>query len=193
MKRMTIRIAASSILLSAFLLSLACSGPQTTDQNSNRSNSATNSNSNSASLAPPDCSGSPADKIVKIKDGVKKNIDKDPGLKKQHDAGGGFTYDVKEDPPGSNQIVMTFSGRVGGQDQMLSLVGTANGYMRKGCVDKVSFASPGAPAAAGGFEWQACDYPNVPCPGGQCLPSCMPVGANTNANTGSNSGNKNGN
>ncbi|HEY2847601.1 MAG TPA: hypothetical protein VGI80_07265 [Pyrinomonadaceae bacterium] len=53
-------------------------------------------------------------------------------------------------------------------------------FVAKGCIQKVLFLPPGttlppAPTASGdvqGFGWTSCDYPNVACAGGECLPSC---------------------
>jgi hypothetical protein len=188
MTKMTIRIALSAIFFSAILLTLACPDPQTTNQNANRSNSATNSNSDA--LVAADCSGgNMADKIKKVKDGVKRNIDNDGKLKLQHDAGW-FTYVVAEDPV-SHQMVMTFSGRIGGENEMKDLVATTNGYMKKGCVDRVTFGAMQGPLVAEGFEWSACDYPTRPCPNGECREVCPMIVGNSNSNT--NSGNKNAN
>ena len=97
-----------------------------------------------------------------------------------------LAYDVEiagTDP--NKYLVLYFAGTVeankGKSNKPFEdLAKYADEFVAKGCVQRVLFLPPGtvlppAPVAADdmqGFGWTACDYPNVACAGGECLPSC---------------------
>ena len=180
MKNQSIRITGAIVLFGAMLLSLACpGGPQDNTKNSEQTTEP------ETELADDTCTvGTTSEKITKLKNKIKNNIDGNTALKNQFD-NSDFTFDVAEDSYGN--IVLNVSGKLSGDGKILEdLNKTFKSYLKKSCVVKVTFAESGSPASAvSRFEWGLCEEPMVPC-NGECKTSCAtaspaPPDANTNS------------
>jgi len=96
---------------------------------------------------------------------------------------------------GVDTLNLLIEGRIGGPTQFGVLEGIIKNFVKAKCTSKVIFVKPGTlplkegalPGDYTGFEWTACDYPNEPCPGGECRPpgTCPNPLPSTNGNTNS--------
>jgi hypothetical protein len=194
---------------------LAGCGPRTENGNANASNNAntttntTADNANASSITPladPCNEGNINDRLAKVDQKIKDKI-KNSSLNDQY-IGGTFKYQLVIGPgtPG-NSIDMFVEGAITGKDQFPDFVGIVKTFAKAKCTQKVTFVKSGTlPVKQGsmtggvGFDWvSGCDYPNVACPGGECLPACTTVNptpppvppANSNSSHNSNTpGNK---
>jgi hypothetical protein len=142
----------------------------------------------------------------KVYQKIKENIEKS-SLETQY-AAGKIKFDVVKAPgTAPDTLYLYIEGRIIGRDEFDVLTDILDNFVNAKCTSRVVFVRPGTiPLKAGaslnddpGFEWTACDYPNEPCPGGECrAPGTCPdptpdVNTNTNskpktnANTNSNS------
>jgi hypothetical protein len=193
MKNELIRAALAMTALGAVLLSLSCQGGGGNNTaNANRA-MVTNTNA-SQSTADAACTGTPEEKINKIKKAIDTDIENDPELRAQKN----FSISVSEE----NKIIsIKIAGKVAAKEVTFSqFVGIFHKYIKKDCVRSVKFESTTATAASFDFQWNSCDDPKKPCPNGECSTDC-PQGmmqpansnSNTNSNTSSDSNSKKGN
>jgi hypothetical protein len=191
MNKNIFRIAATATLFVIALIILACQDPQNTNQNTSRVNVNAGQAVNDPGAIDADCSGTADEKKIKVRDGVKGKIDGNGKLKPQYDRGL-FKYDVTVTANG--KLEMTVNGVIEGEGTMEDLSKALKPYVKKGCVQKVTFDLTSASALAAGFVWLVCEAPNIPCPNGECAPACpMLTPAPGNTTTNSNTGNKAGN
>ena len=192
------------------LFASACTpGPQNTNSNQNQNaNTATKANSTGGAIPLSDdgtCSiANITQRRQDVYNKIKEKIEHST-LNDQYQAKT-FKFDVVIPTGlGVDTLNLLIEGRVsgaGGKDQFTVLSGIIKDFVKAKCTSKVIFVKPGTlplkegalPGDITGFEWTACDYPNVPCPGGECLPpgTCPTLlpGGNTNTNTNSNSNSK---
>ena len=79
-------------------------------------------------------------------------------------------------------VYVFFEGRVSGMDVMVDVAKSVEKHVKKKCAFRIFFVKPGtlplneqqrmSPDSIDAFEWNACDYPKVPCPNGECLDYC---------------------
>ena len=206
MKKIFLKYTLIFTVLTAVLLIIAC------DQGTRNTNVAQsqNTNTNVAKAAPitealgDTCEGTLEEKLKKLQEKLEKRFKDDKDIGDQLGKGW-FKFKVdKVTGIYASRIVLYVEGKIIGNDHFPDLLKIVKDYMKKGCLEKVTFLPAGSIPAAGtfnpppdgvGFEWIACEDPMVPCPGGYCdLPSnCGSMAANTNAtapansNSGSNS------
>lgn len=201
MKAQLMRIMVGVVGLGALLYFLACSPPapnnkSTQNQNLSPDQNAAGANKASMNMQPCDDFGSGHGAHAKaIKDEIEGKMG--PSLKKllkdQNNPNGTFTLEVQKAANGKYYVGYV-KGKVSGDDNLKELSNILNDFQGKQDCLRVIFFQPTQTSAAAdggpGFEWSACEYPMVVCPGGEC---CMPVdpNANSNANTGNTNANTN--
>ncbi|MEO7658536.1 MAG: hypothetical protein ABIV48_02880 [Pyrinomonadaceae bacterium] len=111
-----------------------------------------------------------------IEDKIKKS-----SLRDQYPAA--FKFNVLKAPGNNaNSLYLYIGGKISGPDEFAVLEKIIKNFVKRKCTSRVIFVPvAGVPLdTAGvsndpGFEWTACPYPTVPCPGGECeLPGNCP-------------------
>jgi len=79
-------------------------------------------------------------------------------------------------------VYVFFEGRLSGQDVMVDVAKSVEKHVKKKCAFRVFFVKSGtlplteqqksSPNTIDAFEWNACDYPMIACPDGECRSSC---------------------
>jgi hypothetical protein len=135
-------------------------------------------------------------KVTAVGDDVNTSVNSDPDLKAQRDGTGhpngtkNFKYLVGKAGTGTNEhVVLVIEGKIndgqpGNQPAKLmkNLAHLIQKNVKRGCLSSVWFVKPGTlPITAArydfnnieGFEWSACEWPNVPCSDGSCSQACL--------------------
>lgn len=195
MKKSMIKTTLGTWALLVVLFAAGCTPPpQNTNSNQNQ-----NASTGAVALLDSACSEANInDRRTKVFDAVKKKIESS-SLKDEY-AAGTFKFDVVTAPGINPQTLYLYlEGKISGADKFGDLGKIVKNFMNAKCTSRVVLVPPGTlPLTASssanivGFDWLACDYPNVGCPTGECLPpgsTCMMAVPNqpANANTGSNS------
>lgn len=198
-----IKLVLAVVVLASFLTELACGGGSSVNNTNANTTNVNSTSSETAIVTDSACNENNINtRLQKVTDAVARKIGNKPGLQDQLDRGV-FKYQIVIGPgtPGDS-LDMYIEGQVGGKDNFADLIGIIKNFIQRKCTDQVYFVAPGTlpikptTGGGGGFEWFACEDPNVPCPGGECLLSCPAppggnVNTNTNTKTNTNSGNKN--
>jgi hypothetical protein len=214
----------AAFVLWTFAMTLACGGGGQ-NSNSNASNvgnaNSNTANANAVSLAKAfDCDRDTADGKAQA---IRTYIENEMTVDKDHK--GNLVNQAFEDKPPATKLTFTltpqwpepgnlskmyfdleFSGLVRGNDNandrnhpFKKIAEILDKVVKKGCVQNVTFKAPSKHLTdyVDGFQWTACDWPNVPC-NGACEPTCnrkggtnssKPTNGNTAGNTTSASGN----
>ena len=186
-------------LLLAVIFAAGCTPPPQNVNSNQNANTAANANSaESSQVATTDSTCTEANinqRRQKVYDKIKDKIEHST-LSTQY-AAKTFKFDVVI-PAGAgvDTLNLLLEGKVsgeGGNEQFTALTGIIKNFVHAKCTSRVLFVPPGTlpltastTASLGGFEWIACDYPNEPCPGGECRPpgTCPnPLDGNQNSNT----------
>lgn len=202
MKKNMINTTLGTWALLVVLFAAGCTPPPQNVNSNQNTNAAANTNSaDIASIATIDSACSDTDihmRRDKVFAKIKDKVEHSTSLSGQY-AAQTFKFDVVIPPGlGVNTLNLLIEGKLSGPDGFGDLAKIIKNFVNAKCTSKVIFVPPGTlPLTAStasnydGFEWIACDYPNVPCATGECLPpgtcpTIMPSGT-PNANTGSNS------
>jgi predicted small lipoprotein YifL len=179
----------------AALIGLSACGPggpnsNLVDRNANASNSAnslTNSATPEPTLAEPAaCKVNPmADRATAVQNAILTDINADTELKTQFGRHL-FNYMVTSGPGANPQyLIIYFEGGIRAHKTNYNkpfkdLIKLLDPYVSKTCGRQVVLVKTGTlppqPSIAfvgyDGFMWSACDDPDIPCPGGECKPTC---------------------
>ena len=188
------------IVFGCMVMSLACGTDSRTDNRSVVSNadSADAPDGDRSSICPANASFQ--DKKTNITTYIENELTKLDKLKQQK--GAGFDYEIiPVTPQQLLEIKVTGFVRGAGKQETTfeDFLDIIDGLMKKGCIDRVTFhqgISIQNELPRDGFEWQACEPPNVYCANGVCQQNCSNLdtnSANTGANTNSSNSNSNSN
>jgi hypothetical protein len=191
MKRQLFRIVLLVIALAMGSWLMSCAtGPQNVNQNTGNAN--TNTITNTLGVAPAVatvCDGlsNINAKVNAVGNDVNASINTDPELKAQRDNNiPNFKYLVGKAGSGSSEhVVLVIEGKVSDGNQpaklMKNLAHLIQKNVKRGCLLRVWFVKPQTLPLTPerfdfnnieGFEWSACEWPDIPCPGGICAQSC---------------------
>ncbi len=195
MKNDSIKFAVAMLVFGSTLFSLACGGGNTVSNSSEVANVA-------ASKDDPCKAGlTPDQKIANLNTLFNERIGKNGKLKKQKDDRQ-FNFTFSKFTP-RDRIWMNVEGQFLGTGEgnkettFENFFDLADGYMREGCIEKITFnrnQPPGEAALNGGSDWVLCEYPNVYCADGSCQrPELCPLDADRKTANVSTSGNANSN
>ncbi len=191
MTKIKFRIGTSAVLVCAIMLAIGCSGSQNANQNANRVNSTPASGATDNAVAASDCSGNTAgERRANVMNGVETNI-KAGRLKKQFTD---RTFNFGVSVLAGDKLSIVVGGTISGEGTLEDLAKALKPFVKKECVQKVMLTDSNQNlASASGFLWLGCEYPNVPCPNGECAPACPALTPVPTSNTNGNSANKTGN
>lgn len=200
MNLVIIRVALATVSLAALLLTLACGGGASNgNANIAVKNDGTNTNVNAEEvsearkslMAGNPCIAAGIDARLSNVNAVMDSAFSDPKepLHDQYNKQGGFKYQLVKGPPKTGQdsdsLYLYVEGTITGKNPFGVLKDAFSGVVHKKCVQKIVFVPPGSlplkkgkdgrPVDVAGLEWNACDWPKVPCPGGECLDSCPTI------------------
>lgn len=166
MKNKTATITLGVILTASMLFILSCTdGLQNNTVNTNKAEANV-----AQSNQPEDQSAAACPTVDKMRENILKDILKDTSLANEYNAKM-FSYSI--DTGADGKVALVVGGRVSGPQSFVTLTNSFEKYLKKGCVEKLTFqATPlsaaavkdGVPALVAGFEWtEACQDPLKPC------------------------------
>jgi hypothetical protein len=185
MKNQSITLVVAILALTSILFALGCSpAPQNTNQPRNtNANGSVNANgraetnaANVAILEDSACSESNlGERRKRVEEKILEKIEQSGNLRPQYQAQR-FKYQVVVVPgANSNTLHLYIEGKITGDDSFVDLSRIIRSFVGRKCASRVRWVKTGtlpvAPDALSidpGFEWTACDYPNEPCPNGEC-------------------------
>lgn len=204
MNKQLVRVFVLISILSMMFWIMSCqTGPQNVNVNQNQN--IRNPNTAAAVPTPPNdaCQGltNIDDKVREVGNDVNTSVNTDNGLANQRDGNEhpnkipNFKYRVGKAGTGSfEHVVIVIEGKIsdghGNQPARLmrELAHLIQKNVKRGCVYRIVFVPKGTLPASDtalvdfekiqGFEWSACEWPNVACSNGECKPSCdgIPMG-----------------
>ncbi len=202
MKNQTIRNVLTVLLFAAWLANIGCgtAGPANSPNNAPQ-NIANGSPSQTDTAKDGACDLATADeKVRELNVRIAKRFTDDPKFRSQFEGENGKPPTFRFWAVNNNGIIeLVFKGTVSGKDEkgnskLEGILDIIDGYLDKAsCIQRVRFV-PGAITSAadvapmsGGFEWNFCESPQIPCPNGQCAndpPGCPGIGGSSNMNSG---------
>lgn len=206
MKSRSIKVALPmTVVLAVFLSILSCGpGPQNTNQNLNQNQNQNGIETKTAAVAFDSAcdEGDIETRRQSAQDKIDRELAGDDELKD-----GRVKILVKT--VGTSYLEALVEGRAAGDDELEDVSRILRKFMKRKCVLRVSFVPTGtippftSSVRGESFEWNACEWPTVACPNGECASSCPSLSPqannnsngnkNTNTNTNSNSNRGNGN
>jgi len=198
MTNRSIRIAISlTVVLAAVMLIMSCgTAPQNTNLNQNQNQNQNGIETKAAAIEYDDACDE--QDVNRRRDKTQQKIDAE--LSRDDELKDRVKILVKT--VGTSHLEAIVEGQAGGEDELEDLSRIVRKFMKRKCVVRVLFVTTGTiPSATSAdrneiFEWNACEWPNVPCTNGECVPHPCVKGIrtptptprpNTNANSSSSS------